>query len=495
LIVGIGASAGGLAAFRSFLDHMPSNTGMTFILIQHLDPHHPSMLADLLAPHTGMTVSQARNGEKVASNRVYVIPPDATLTIANGVLKVQSPAPIREHRRPIDSFFRSLAEDQGEHAVSIILSGLGSDGTTGLRAVKTHGGLTLAQAELDATAMHGMPTNAAATGLVDHVIPVEAMPEKLIAHQEQLSAASGWRASQASREDWQRHLVKINSLLRAGVGHDFSDYKNSTLIRRVQRRMQILRIDVVTSYISHLAADPHEADLLFRELLIGVTQFFRDPEGFEALRATVLQTIMAERDPDDPIRVWVPGCATGEEVYSLAILLKETMNAANVDFKVQIFGTDLDANAIAVARAARYRKAGAEVGADRLNAWFAADGEIHCPIKSIREMCVFSFHNVIKDPPFSKLDLISCRNVLIYLNSELQHRIIQTFHYALKPMGFLFLGPSEGVARDADLFNRGQEASHSGTPRQWWLPILWPPPFRHSRACLGFAVPSRSVRG
>jgi two-component system, chemotaxis family, CheB/CheR fusion protein len=451
LIVGIGASAGGLAAFRSFLDHMPAETGMTFILIQHLDPHHPSMLVDLLAPHTAMAISQALDGEKVAGNHIYVIPPDATLTIGNGVLKVQSPAPTREYRRPIDSFFTSLAEDQGEHAVSIVLSGLGSDGTAGLRAVKTHGGFTLAQAEFDATAMQGMPTNAAATGLVDHVVPVEAMPEKLIAHQERLSAASGWQASQASREDWQRHLGKISNLLCAGVGHDFSDYKNSTLIRRVQRRMQLLQIDGVASYIAHLEVDPHEPDLLFRELLIGVTQFFRDPEAFEALRATVLPRLLADRNPDDPIRVWVPGCATGEEVYSLAILLREEMSAANVDFKVQIFGTDLDANAISVARAARYHKAGAEVDAERLKAWFAGEGDVHCPIKSIREMCVFSVHNVVKDPPFSKLDLISCRNVLIYLNSELQHRIIQTFHYALKPAAFLFLGPSEGVTRDTDL--------------------------------------------
>jgi two-component system, chemotaxis family, CheB/CheR fusion protein len=446
LTVGIGASAGGLAAFRSFLSHMPPDTGMTFVLVQHLDPHHPSMLVELLAPHTAMPVS---HGGTVVGNHVYVIPPDATLTIEKGVLKVQSPAPAREHRRPIDSFFVSLAEDRGEQAVSIVLSGVGSDGTSGLRAVKIHGGFTLAQAEFDETAMQGMPTNAAATGLVDHVIAVEAMPAKLIAHQAQLSAVSGWRASQASREDWQRHLSKIGALLRGGVGHDFTDYKSNTVVRRVQRRMQLLQIDTVSSYIARLEADPEEAHTLFREFLIGVTQFFRDPGAFEALRATI---VPANRSPDDPIRVWVPGCATGEEVYSLAILLSEAMAAANVAFKVQIFGTDLDANAIAIARAARYRKARAEVSAERLRIWFAAEGDAHCPIKSIREMCIFSVHSVIKDAPFSKLDLISCRNVLIYLNSELQHRVIQTFHYALKPGGFLFLGPSEGVTRDTDLF-------------------------------------------
>lgn len=279
------------------------------------------------------------------------------------------------------------------------------------------------------------------------------MPEKLLAHQKHLSAAREWQASQASREEWQRHLQEIGALLRAAVGHDFTGYKGNTLIRRVQRRMQALHIEGVTAYIAHLERDPHEADLLFRELLIGVTQFFRDPEAFDALATTVFPTLFTDRDPDQPIRIWVPGCATGEEVYSLAILLKEAMAVAKVDFRLQIFGTDLDSNAIAVARTARYRKAEDEVSTDRLGRWFAAEGDVHCPVKEIREMCIFSAHSIIKDPPFSKLDLISCRNVLIYLNSELQHRVIQTFHYSLKPGGSLFLGPSEGVSRDSDLFD------------------------------------------
>lgn len=452
LVVGIGASAGGFAAFKTFLDHMPSDTGMAFILIQHLDPHHPSMLADLLAPHTAMRVTQAQNGDKVAANSVYIIPPDATLTIEGGVLLVTKPAPPREHRRPIDSFFASLAKDQGERAASIVLSGVGSDGTAGLRAIKGNGGLTLAQAEFDHSAMRGMPTSAAATGLVDHVVPVESMPEKLAAHQEQLTGISSWREEQASTEDWQAHLNKISELLRSAIGHDFAGYKESTLIRRVRRRMQELNVDAVAAYIEYLETHAHEADLLFRDLLVGVTQFFRDPDAFETLRATIVPVLLKDRDPDDAIRVWVPGCATGEEVYSLAILLKEVMTAANADQKVQIFGTDLDATAIGVARAARYRKIGNTISPDRLKRWFAQDGETHSPVKAIREMCIFSVHSIIKDPPFSRLDLISCRNVLIYLNSELQHRVIQTFHYALEPGAYLFLGPSEGVARNADLF-------------------------------------------
>lgn len=452
LVVGIGASAGGLAAFKSFLVHMPPDTGMAFVLVQHLDPNHPSLLVDLLTPHTAMRVTQAQNGERIAANSVYIIPPDATLTIESGALQVTRPAPPREHRRPIDTFFASLAKDQGERAASIVLSGVGSDGTAGLRAIKANGGLTLAQAEFDHSAMKGMPTSAAATGLVDHVVPVEGMPEKLAAHQEQLIAVIGWKEAQASAEDWQAHLRTIGALLRDAVGHDFAGYKENTLIRRVRRRMQVLDLDTVAAYIERLEGDAHEADLLFRELLIGVTQFFRDPEAFDALSATVFPALLKDRDPEEAIRVWVPGCATGEEVYSLAILIKEAMTAANADLKVQIFGTDLDAGAIAVARAARYRKMGSTMSPERLQRWFADEGELHCPVKAIREMCIFSVHSVVRDPPFSRLDLISCRNMLIYLNSELQHRVIQTFHYALKPGAYMFLGPSEGVTRDADLF-------------------------------------------
>jgi two-component system CheB/CheR fusion protein len=452
LVVGIGASAGGLAAFKTFLDYMPSNSGMSFVLVQHLDPHFCSTLVELLAPHTSMRVSHAEDGARLVGDCVYVIPPDATLTIADCVLHVTKPAPPRTHRRPIDSFFTSLAEDQKDRAVCIVLSGLGSDGTEGLRAINLNGGLTLAQAEFDETAMKGMPTNAAATGLVDHIVLVEDMPKKLLAHQAELSGEIGWRQGQANKEDWRKYLKKIASQLRTGVGHDFADYKENTLIRRVQRRMQVLQIDDVATYITHLEADPHEADLLFRELLIGVTQFFRDPDAFNALRVAAFPSLFTDRSPDDPIRVWVAGCATGEEVYSLAILLKESMEAANLEFKVQLFGTDIDPTAIAIARSARYRGVDEAVSSDRLKRWFAADGDVYCPIKTIREMCVFSTHSIIKDPPFSKLDLISCRNVLIYLNSELQHRVIRTFHHALKPAGYLFLGPSESVARDAELF-------------------------------------------
>ena len=452
-IVGIGASAGGLTAFKAFLANTPSDTGMAFIFVQHLDPEHSSLLVELLAPHSTMPVVSAEDGAVVAANHVYVIPPNATLTISNGILQVVTPAPAREQRRPIDALFLSLAQDQGERAASIVLAGLGSDGTQGLRAIKARGGLTLAQAEFNETALPGMPKSAAATGLVDHVVPVEIMPAKLIEHLRELSADTGWKQAHGSPTDWPKNLARVATLLRAAVGHDFSDYKQNTRIRRVQRRMLALGIDNIEGYIAVLESEPHEADLLFRELLIGVTQFFRDPAAFAALEATVIPGLLTNRDMEDVIRVWVPGCATGEEVYSLAILLKEAIDAANSDLRVTIFGTDINATAIAFARAGRYRKTMTGLAPERLARWFIADGDFYTPVTAIRDMCVFSVHSLVKDPPFSKLDLISCRNVLIYLNSELQHRVRQTFHYALKPGGHLFLGPSENATRDANMFN------------------------------------------
>jgi len=452
LVVGLGASAGGLDAYKAFFAHMPPQSGMAFVLVQHLDPQHKSLLAELLSRHTEMRVTTAENGAAVAADHVYVIPPDSTLTIHDGILRLATPAPPRESRRPIDAFFSSLAEDQGEKAVSIILAGSGSDGTLGLRAVKEHGGLTLAQAGFDETALLGMPSSAAATGLVDYVMPVEEMPERLIAYARHLGKVVGQKGTDGTRRDAQEHLIKICALLRARLGHDFSDYKDKTLIRRIQRRMQVLQIDSVPKYIERLRKDPPELELLFRDLLIGVTQFFRDPDAFAALQETVLPRLLTSKGPDTPIRVWVPGCATGEEAYSIAILLKESMAQQEIVIPVQIFGTDLDEHSVTIARHGQYRKAPAEVSPERLERWFIEDGEGYSLRKEIREMCVFSAHNLVKDPPFSKLDLISCRNLMIYLNAGLQDRLAQTFHYALRPGGYLFLGTSESVSRHSRLF-------------------------------------------
>lgn len=451
LVVGIGASAGGLAAYKSFFDSMPADTGMAFVLVQHLAPDHDSLLVELLQPSTAMPVEEARDQVPLSANRVFVIPPNATLTLEGDLLRVSRPAPEREFRRPIDTFFASLAESQEDCAVAVILSGVGSDGTLGIKAVKEHGGFTLAQAQFDETAMSGMPQSAAATGLVDCVAPVERLPSKIIEHQAHLTKVEEQKDAAGLRDDVKEGLPAITSQLRKRLKHDFSGYKPNTLIRRIQRRMQVLQIESVAAYVEHLRQEPAEGDALFRELLIGVTQFFRDEDAFDALRTKILPALFAAKHPDEPIRVWVAGCATGEEVFSIAIVLKEAMAEHNAETAVTIFGTDIDKNAIAFARAARFRKMDG-VSPPRLERWFFRDREAYCPVPAIREMCVFSEHSVIKDPPFSKLDLISCRNVLIYMDTELQHRVMQTFHYGLKPGGYLFLGPSESVSLETKLY-------------------------------------------
>ena len=454
LIVGIGASAGGLNAFKAFFANMPADSRMAFVLVQHLDPHHSSLLVELVARQTSMRVVEAQSGMPAAANGVYIIPPDATLTISGGILQIERPAPPRQRRFPIDTFFSSLAEDQGKSAVCIVLSGTGSDGTLGLKMIKEHGGLTLAQSETDHLAMTGMPESAAATGLVDQILPVEEMPQHLIDYQRHLSSVDADADAEGSEggDAIAKHLATITTLLRSGLGHDFAWYKESTLVRRIQRRMQVLRIDKVPAYIDRLREEPRELGLLFQELLISVTQFFRDPDAFEVLAATVLPSILAEKGGDDQVRVWVPGCATGEEVYSLAILVKEEMDRRGITLKVQIFGTDIDENAVGVARTGRYAKSMDGLSPERIERYFVEEGTGYRVIKPIREMCVFSSHSLVKDPPFSKLDLISCRNLLIYLNADLQERVVRTFHYALRPGGVLFLGPSEGVSRNPQLF-------------------------------------------
>ena len=452
LVVGIGASAGGLSAFRSFFDNTPADTGMAFVLVQHLDPDHKSLLVDLLRPHTAMQVVEAQDRAALVPNQIHVIPPNATLTLEGDVLRVSAPAPAREHRRPIDTFFTSLAEGQEDCAVGIILAGVGSDGSLGVKAIKEYGGFTLAQAEFDETAMMGMPSSAAATGLVDRVAAVESLPAKLLEHQAYLAKVEEQKDTDGAREDVRDSLSAITTLLRKRLKHDFSGYKQNTMIRRIQRRMQVLQIEAVPAYAQHLRAEPSEGDALFRELLIGVTQFFRDGEAFEALRANFLPSLFAAREADDPIRIWVAGCATGEEVYSIAILLQEVLGAHRTEAAVTIFATDIDPQAVAFARAARFRRMDG-LSQERLQRWFVREGEDYVPIHAIREMCVFSEHNLVRDPPFSRIDLISCRNVLIYMDNDFQHRVMQTFHYALRPGGFLFIGPSESISRESRLFS------------------------------------------
>lgn len=458
LIVGIGASAGGLEAFKIFFAHLPPDSGMAFVLVQHLSPDHESMLTEILARAAPIPVVEAQDGMRVEPNRVYVIPPDATLTIEDGLLHVVKPAPPRSSRRPIDSFFASLAKDQGDNAVSIVLSGVGSDGAVGLAAVKESGGLTIAQAEFDHHAMPGMPQSAAATGLVDYVMRVEEIPAKLMEYRDHLALVADRKDGDGTRTDAAEHLVTVLSVLRAKTGHDFANYKIKTVTRRIQRRMQVLQADTVPAYIKHLREDPAEPELLFRDLLIGVTEFFRDPEAFHGLAAAI-EAILKRDEGAQSLRVWAPACSTGEEVYSLAITIRELIDARDTSLDVQIFGTDIDHQAIEFARAGRYQRT-TGISPERLQRWFFEDNGAFCPIRQIRGMCVFSVHNVTKDPPFSRLDLISCRNLMIYMDSDLQDRILRTFHYALKPEGLLFLGPSEGVSRHPKLFTLLNKAAH-----------------------------------
>lgn len=444
----MGASAGGLEAFERFFLHMPTDSGLAFVLVPHLDAHHKSAMAELVARFTRMPVVQIDDGMTLAANRIHIIPPNTTLTMQGDAFQIETP---RSTTSTIDGFFRSVAEQHGELAAGIILSGSGSDGSVGLKAIKEEGGLTMAQAG-ETSRYDSMPRSAIATGLVDFVLPVEAMPAQLIQYARHLTHLKQ-DGTAPLRRATRNHLVKIFTLLRASTGHDFSQYKNNTFIRRVHRRMQVLQMPSLPDYVELLRKDAVEVEALFRDLLIGVTHFFRDAKAFEVLEREVIAKLLAEKGPDDQIRVWVPGCATGEEAYSIAILLRERMIEADVVLKVQIFATDIDDHALTIARNGMYPDTiTRDLSPERLERYFVKDGANYRVVKEIREMCIFSVHNVIKDAPFSKLDLISCRNLLIYLDSTLQNRVLLLFHFALRQRGYLFLGPSENITQHPKLF-------------------------------------------
>jgi two-component system CheB/CheR fusion protein len=454
-IVGIGASAGGLAAFEAFFSGMPADIqpGMAFVLVQHLAPDHESLLADLIRRYTRMQVFQVVDGMTVQPNCAYVIPPNHDMAFINGSLQLLMPSAPRGQRLPIDFFFESLAQDQGERAIGIVLSGTGSDGTHGVRAIKDGGGMVMAQTP-DSTEFDGMPRSAIATGLVDYELPPAAMPAKLMAYVAQVFGKFR-RSAVLPPPRTDSALKKIFVLLRAQTSHDFSHYKPSTIHRRIERRMAVHEIEVMEDYVAYLQKTPGEVEALFRDLLIGVTNFFRDPEAFRALEEQVIPRLLAGKPADVAIRVWTAACSTGEEAYSVAILLQEYLQAHKLNHKVQIFATDMDSRAVATARAGVYPASIAEdITPERLAQFFTAesDGSAYRIHKSIRDMLVFSEHDLIKDPPFSKLDLITCRNLLIYLDKDLQKRLIVLFHYALRQGGMLFLGASENVGDLGDLF-------------------------------------------
>ncbi|WP_310542798.1 CheR family methyltransferase [Phenylobacterium sp.] len=451
--MGIGASAGGLEAFRAFFSQMPADSGMAFVLIQHLDPDYNSALAEIIGECTAMPVVQASDGTVAAPNTVAVIPQNAILKIEGGVLRVALPESPTARRSSIDTFLVSLAEDQGASAVGIILSGYGNDGTAGIEAIKEAGGLTLSEAAFDHSAKFGMPQNATAGGFVDYVLQPEEMPARLLEYRDFKSREAIHGLDETAGSGRVNYLMTICAVLNSRLGRDFGQYKSSTMMRRVRRRMQVLHVNDPAEYIAQLRTLPNEPELLFREILIGVTRFFRDPAMFEALAENVLPGLIANGGADEPIRVWVAGCATGEEAYSLAILFREALAHAESSRKVTIFATDIDDRAINVARAGVFTDSiEADITVARLEQNFLREGERYRVAKHLREMCVFSTHDLVKDPPFSKLDMVSCRNLLIYFESPLQQRVIATFHYGLKANGLLWLGPSETIAASGRLF-------------------------------------------
>jgi len=454
-IIGIGASAGGLEAVEQFLSNLPSDTGMAFVLVSHLDPHHKSVLAELLSKHTPLDVLQAQNGAKVEPNHLYVIPPNCYLSIEGGVLKLTELEEVRTLRMPIDHFLRSLAEDQKENAVAIILSGNGTDGSLGVRAINGSGGVALVQDPATAK-FDGMPRSGVATGLADFVLSPAAMPEHLLEYLQHFDATRSGTPVATAVEPAKRSvspIERIHTLLRARTGSDFSLYKRSTIARRIERRMSIHRLDDPSDYARLLEQNPDEVHVLFRELLIGVTSFFRDPEAFDVLQKKVLPRLLDNRADHSPVRIWTPACASGEEAYSIAMVLNEYMEEHNRTFNLQIFGTDLDRQAIAAARQGRFpANIALDVTPERLARFFEKDDSGYQIKKTIREQVVFADHNVVQDAPFARLDLLSCRNLLIYLEIDLQDRLLPIFHFALAPGGFLFLGASETIGDQMDLF-------------------------------------------
>jgi two-component system CheB/CheR fusion protein len=454
-VVGIGASAGGLAAFEAFFSGMPANTdpGMAFILVQHLAPDHKSILSELVRRYTRMQVFEVEDGMTVRPNCAYIIPPNRDMAFLNGTLQLLEPAAPRGQRLPIDFFFRSLAQDQHERAICIVLSGTGSDGTQGVRAIKGEGGMAMAQTP-ESTEYDGMPRSAIATGLVDFVLPPAQMPAQLLAYAGHAFGKIAHAVSPPAPKS-EGALKKVFLLLRSQTGHDFSQYKHNTVIRRIERRMALHQIERLDAYVRYLQQNPAEVESLFGDLLIGVTHFFRDPEAFALLQEQVIPQLIAKKSAGEMIRIWVPGCSTGEEAYSIAILLREQVESLKQNVKIQVFATDIDRRAIDAARFGAYAAGTvADISPERLARFFTSepDGSSYRIQKTLRDMLVFSEQDVIKDPPFSRLDLISCRNLLIYMGGELQKKLIPLFHYALNPGGMLFLGNSETVGEFVNLF-------------------------------------------
>ncbi len=459
---------------------------MAFVIVTHLSPDRKSRLHEVVAHHTSLPVHIVRDGVELEADTVYVMPEGKILTIRDGRLRLGDDDPVHRERKPIDVFFASLAEDQGENAVGIVLSGGDSDGTLGIKAIKERGGITIAQTHNgDGPRNPEMPESALASGLIDFAEPVDRIPGRLLQIRDGIDVVGSLVPGEDERpgsDGAVQAQSRISQLLRSHTGHDFAGYKYRTFMRRVARRMKVVNLHTLDAYVGLLRDDPGEVIALFRDLLINVTSFFRDPGAFLALQEHVMPRLLEGRGADETLRIWVPGCATGEEVYSLAILVREEMDRHDTSPRVQIFATDIDDDTLAVARSARYPEALlTDVDPDRRTRFFRRDGASYAVCKEVRDMCIFSPHSLISDPPFSRMDLVSCRNLLIYLGRDLQDQVIPTFHYALKPGGYLFLGTSEGVSRHGHLFGAVDKQNrifrsrdHGGGPRRLPMSVDFP---------------------
>ncbi len=457
-IVGIGASAGGLEAYKRLLQALPTNTGAAYILIQHLDPNHESMMADLLARQTKMAVLQAEHEMTLSPNTVYVIPPGKFIRLIDQGLFLDEPVTEKGIRMSIDYFFRSLADEQGEKAIGIVLSGTGSDGTQGIREIKAAGGMVMVQDPEEAD-YNGMPRNAVDTGIVDFILPLDMMPQRLVQFMRHPYLRKAQAKEGALAEQAPGGYLKVLRLLQEQTNYDFRSYKKGTVERRIQRRMGLGQFKALADYVDHLRETPEEVHQLFRDLLIGVTRFFREPEVWESLADNVIEPMLDQKKKGEPIRIWVPGCATGEEAYTVGIVLFERMDRRRAGCPVQVFATDLNARAIDIARAGRYSAAALPDIPERLQRRFFTEEEDTILVnKRLRETVVFATQNVISDPPFSKLDIITCRNLMIYLESDVQRRMIEMFHFALAEGGHLVLGNSESAERPGRLFTSVDKA-------------------------------------
>jgi len=459
LVVGLGASAGGIQALKHFFAEVPEDSGIAYVVILHMSPEHESKLAEILQSTSLIPVTQVSARLKVEPNHVYVIPPSHNLAMTDGHLALTSMIGAQERRSPVDLFFRTLAKANDSRAVSVILSGTGANGSLGLKQIKEAGGVAFAQDPSEAE-YSDMPQNAIATGLIDYILPVKDIPAKILSYKGGLGKVMIHGVVEIPLDDEQA-LREIFIQLRHRTGHDFSNYKRPTMLRRIERRLHLKQLSTLQEYARLTKEDPEESKALMKDLLISVTNFFRDPESIEALARRVIPDILANKREDDFLRVWIAGCATGEEAYTLAITLLEATEKIAHCPQLQIFASDLDAEAIAIAREGYYTAAEVtDVSPERLQRFFVKDFEGYRVRKEVREVILFAAHNIIKDPPFSHLDLISCRNLLIYLNRSGQARVLEAMHFALNSGGYLFLGASESIEGATDFFSTVDKDHH-----------------------------------